>query len=383
MNKGRKPDLGNWKVKAVTGVIIGFSVLAIIGLLVTVIGVKTKKIIFMYNELSGKPNSSYGQFNHKGIYVTKDANGNLVISFNQPGSSNTDGNVSGVDETADDLDGDGLPDDIDPKPLTPNECTCSVKCTSSSHDDDCELCSVDYTKCKAGNKPIDFDGDIYNALLAAGFDETKAKAGAIIYSTIEPVYGHKAALALMACSFCEGTAGQFEGLKDYMTGKLGHSGLDKSYKGLYDMYHLSSKTSEQQYCLDTFIALGGKTISSAQQAKDWQKACDILKSYCGYSGGQGIGFIQFSGGRRTPRLQAYSTATDFSDSGRWSSEMQACLSEIAGNSGYKSAFEQSYSNSQTAVDTIFKTYISGGSSRGIDKRRAMMTQICSAIPFEG
>lgn len=374
------------KIKIIGTLAVLASIIAIVVLVIAMIGVKTDRIIIQYNNLSSKPADSSSQFGKHVIYITRNNDGSLSISYGLPGSYATDSNVTGVNEIPDDLDGDGLSDDVDPDPLVPNECTCTTKCDASHQDSTCEYCAVDWTKCKAGtNTEIEFDGDIYKALKASGFSEDKAKAGAVIYATIEPVYGHKAALALMACSFCEGKAGQFEMLTGYMTGKNSTSGLDKSYAGLRNMYLLASKTSEQQECLNIFTNLGGKIISSSEQARQWQKACDTLEKFCGSSGGQGIGFIQFSGGRRTPRLQAYMSSSDFSENGRWSSEMNACLNEVAGNATYKSAFTSasSASDSTSAVTTMFTTYISGGSKRGLSTRISMMNDICKAIPFNG
>ena len=237
-----------------------------------------------------------------------------------------------------------------------------------------------------GGRGANIDADIYEKLRAGGFDDATAKRVAIIYANIAPVYGSQAALALAACSLCEGTAGQFEALSSYMNGErvsgrdYPYSGLSISYKGLRDMQVAvdnGTATEGQRKAIEIFRRLGGRVITCQQDAIDWEYACAELQGFCGSSGGQGIGFIQFSGGRRQPRLDEYKTATDFSDEARWACEMRASLAEASSG-----VYHQTFLNAEAAATPaeatriMYNGYINGGSAAA---RQAKMDLIVAAL----
>ena len=220
-----------------------------------------------------------------------------------------------------------------------------------------------------------FDQGVYDQLIAAGWSDHDAQRVAYVYAAVEPLYGHKAALCVAACSLCEGSAGQFEGLSWYIDNRKEYNSkgdrVNPSYPGLYDMAHDTNVcndsdgvVTDQEKAIEIFRRLGGNTISSAQDATDWKFACDVLKGYCGYSGGQGIGFIQFSGERRDSLLALYENATDFSDGGRWGIEATYLVNEAENNSTYANALNNASQSDDyaSAVSEVYRGLVSGGSN---------------------
>ena len=231
------------------------------------------------------------------------------------------------------------------------------------------------------NPNMRVNGDIYDLLRANGFDDRCAKQVAVIYATIAPNYGSNSALAMAACSLCEGRVGQFESLIGYMYGTSSYAKKAKTYTALRSLYQMPNKTDEQKKAVDTFERLSGKVISCAQDALDYRAARAEIKKLCDSDAGMGIGCIQMSGGRCEQMLDAYIASGDYSEAGLYATEAQGWINQIETNSKFKKAFinAQMLTTPQAAVDSIFRVFVSGGSSEGIQQREAKMESICNAL----
>ena len=205
------------KFKIIFTLIVLACIMALIGIIVIMMSINTDDILHQYDQMNSKPNSSTWQFPHKYITIVQNDDGTFSISFKLNGDAQSDSQVSKFTEDPDDLDGDGIPDEFDPDPLIPNQCTCTSECTANSIDSSCEVCTANYNMCKyhtgTNSEPVPppwsvSDQEFIDKMKSIGCTEVKAMGMLACYKAAQAAgMTSSQTIGLLACAMAEGSPG--------------------------------------------------------------------------------------------------------------------------------------------------------------------------------